>query len=87
MTVSGFLVLGVRRVPTQLLQTQREIYGYFSRILGGLWVVISRITVLIIHIRGLMTLLISTHEPPSRVPFSVPNIVRHPHKKDLKKGP
>ena len=28
--------------------------------------VISRVTILITHIRGLITLLISTHEPPSR---------------------
>ena len=39
-------------------------------ILGGSWVVISgvisRVTILITHIRGLITLLITTHEPPSR---------------------
>ena len=38
-------------------------------LLGGSWVVInkviSRITILITHIRGLITLLITTHEPPS----------------------
>ena len=38
-------------------------------VLGGSWVVISRVisrvTILITHIRGLMTLLITTHEPPS----------------------
>ena len=36
---------------------------------GGSWVVISgvisRANILITHIRGLITLLISTHEPPS----------------------
>ena len=41
-----------------------------ERLLGGSWVVInraiSRITILIAHIRGLITLLITTHEPPSR---------------------
>ena len=41
------------------------------RVLGGSWVVIimvtSRVTILITHIRGLTTPLISTHEPPSRV--------------------
>ena len=39
-------------------------------LLGGSWVVISRVisgvTILITHIRGLITLLITTHEPPSR---------------------
>ena len=38
-------------------------------LLGGSWVVISgvisRVTVIITHIRGLITLLITTHEPPS----------------------
>ena len=38
-------------------------------ILGGSWVVvsrvISRITMVITYIRGLITLLITTHEPPS----------------------
>ena len=38
-------------------------------LLAGSWVVIngltSRVTVLISHIRGLITLLIATHEPPS----------------------
>ena len=37
--------------------------------LGGSWVVISRvtsrITVVITYIRGLITLLVTTHEPPS----------------------
>ena len=28
--------------------------------------VISKVTILITHIRGLITLLITTHEPPSR---------------------
>ena len=39
-------------------------------LLGGSWVVtsgvISRVTTLITHIRGLITPLITTHEPPSR---------------------
>ena len=38
-------------------------------LLGGSWVVISgvisRVTMVITHIRGLITLLITTHEPPS----------------------
>ena len=33
---------------------------------GGSWVVISRVTILITHIRGLITPLITTCEPPSR---------------------
>ena len=41
-----------------------------TTLLGGSWVVISRvisrITLLIIHIRRLITLLITTDEPPSR---------------------
>ena len=40
-------------------------------LLGGSWVVISRVrsrvTILITHIKGLITPLITTHEPPSRV--------------------
>ena len=40
-------------------------------LLGGSWVVISgvisRVNVAISPIRGLITLLITTHEPPSRV--------------------
>ena len=40
-------------------------------LLGGSWVVIirviSRVTILMTHIRGLTTPLISTHEPPSMV--------------------
>ena len=40
-------------------------------ILGGSWIVISRVisrvTIIMTHIRGLITLLITTHEPPSRV--------------------
>ena len=43
-----------------------------SRLLGGSWVVISRVisrvTILITHIRGLITPLITAHEPPSRFP-------------------
>ena len=49
-------------------------------LLGSSWVVISRVisrvTILITHIRGLITLLITTHEPPSRhhpAPISVPS--------------
>ena len=38
-------------------------------LLGGSWVVISRligkVTRIILHIRGLITPLITTHEPPS----------------------
>ena len=45
-----------------------------SVLLGGSWAVtcgaIGRVTVLITHIRGLMTPLIIAHEPPSRL-FSV----------------
>ena len=44
------------------------------RLLGGSWVVISRVlsrvTILITHIRGLLTPLITTHEPPSIMTFS-----------------
>ena len=39
-------------------------------LLGGSWLVVSRVTsrvtLLITHIRGLITLLITTPEPPSR---------------------
>ena len=41
-------------------------------VVGGSWVVISGvISRVTIAIRGLITVLITTHEPPSRVPFSV----------------
>ena len=40
------------------------------QLLGGSWVVISRVisrvTILITHIKGLITRLRTTHEPPSR---------------------
>ena len=43
--------------------------SHMLRLLGGSWVVISgvisRVTILIIHIRGLITPLITIHEPPS----------------------
>ena len=42
----------------------------FWGLLGGSWVVlsgvISTVTIVITHIRGLITPLITTHEPPSR---------------------
>ena len=42
-------------------------------VLGGSWVVISRvisgITTVITYLRGLLSLLLSTHEPPSRAPL------------------
>ena len=47
-------------------------YGYKSLggLLGGSWVVISgvisKVTIVITHIRELVTVLITTHEPPSR---------------------
>ena len=41
-----------------------------STVLGGSWVVtsgvISKVTISITHIKGLITPLITTHEPPSR---------------------
>ena len=46
-----------------------KVYDVWN-LLGGSWVVISRIisrvTILLTHIRGLITLLIATPEPPSR---------------------
>ena len=40
--------------------------GFLVRLLGGSWVVISGvISRVTIHVRGLITLLITTHEPPS----------------------
>ena len=44
--------------------------GFHWLILGGSWVIISgvrsRVTVVITHLRGLITPLITTPEPPSR---------------------
>ena len=41
-----------------------------ERLLGGSWVaiseVISKVTIVTTHIRGLITLLKTTHEPPSK---------------------
>ena len=41
-----------------------------THILGGSWVVISgvisKVTIVMTHIRGRIALLITTHEPPSR---------------------
>ena len=34
-------------------------------LLGGSWVVISRVTIVITHMRGLVTPLTTTHEPPN----------------------
>ena len=39
---------------------------------------VSRVTVLITHIRGLVTLLITTHEPPSTPRSSTPVPLRDP---------
>ena len=45
--------------------------GSLGWVLGGSWVVISgvtsTVTIVITHLRGLMTPRITTHEPPSRV--------------------
>ena len=47
-----------------------EMSSTYQALLEGSWVVISgvrsRVTILITHIRGLITLLIATHEPPSK---------------------
>ena len=44
--------------------------SFRSSVLGGSWVVVSgvvgRLSKVIAHIRGLITPLITTHEPPSR---------------------
>ena len=52
-TVLGPWVLGTHGIP----------------LLGGSWVVISgvisKVTIVITHTRGLITILITTHEPPS----------------------
>ena len=46
----------------------------FRALLGGSWVVISgvisRVTIVITQIRGLITPLLTTHKPPSRVKHS-----------------
>ena len=56
----------LRRIPER--QGLEIVFLYF----GGSWVVISgvisRVTIIITHIRGLVTPLITTHEPPSFVP-------------------
>ena len=47
-------------------------------LLGGSWVVITgviiRVTILITHIRGPITPLITTHEPPSRCSIPGPSL-------------
>ena len=49
--------------------------GFWGGLLGGSWVVISgvisKVTIVITHIRGLIVILISTHEPPSIEPLLI----------------
>ena len=49
--------------PTLTLKKQR--LDNTLGVLGGSWQVISRVTVLITHVRGLITPLRTTHDPPS----------------------
>ena len=53
---------------------------FWDGVLGGSWVVlsagISRVTKVITHIRGLITPLITTHEPPSRDATTDPSMPR-----------
>ena len=50
--------------------------GFSSLLLGGSWVVISevisRVAIIIAHIKGLTTPLITTHEPPSADGWAAP---------------
>ena len=59
-------VHGFVRLPFATLRTLSKISGL---ILGGSWLVrsrvLSRVTIVITHIRGLIALLLTTHEPPS----------------------
>ena len=52
-----------------VLRKNKGCLHYCTLLLGGSWVVItrvlSRVAILIIHIRGLITPRITTHEPPS----------------------
>ena len=56
--------------PKAQFLPQRDHDPFSGALLGGSWVVISgvisRVTTIITHVRGLITLLIATHEPPSR---------------------
>ena len=58
----GSMGLGFRSLGWPLMTRQL--------LLGGSWVaisgVVSRVTIIITHIVGLLTLLMTTHEPPSR---------------------
>ena len=53
-----------------MLCTLGCVWGVGSHVPGGSWVVISgvicRVSVVTTHVRGLITILITTHEPPSR---------------------
>ena len=57
------------RSPYRIPLKELSVWAHGS-LLGGSWVVlsgvISRVTTLITHIKGLTTPLITTHEPPSR---------------------
>ena len=74
--------MGVYKPQVHLCkQTSRPGPGSATKeVLGGSWVVISRVisrvTILITYIRGLITLLITTPEPPSRpetlYPYRIP---------------
>ena len=57
-------------------------------LLGGSWVVISgdirKVTIIIAHSRGLITPLITTHEPPSRVDLqALPSLKPQPTPKRI----
>ena len=57
------------RAKEMLAGAEEPLGSKVGSLLGGSWVVISRgisrVTILITHIRGLRTPLITTHEPPS----------------------
>ena len=60
------------KVPVFRLEVHRQRFRISSlSVLGGSWLgisrVISRITIVITYIKGLITPLITSHEPPSRV--------------------
>ena len=61
---------GPEPFPESYFRREEDRVWSFQPLLGGSWVVISgvisRVTILITHIWGLITLLTTTHEPPSK---------------------
>ena len=65
-STGSYALIGFRNSSSQIcdkrIRTLTPLLGGSGAVISR---VISRVTILITHIRGLITLLITTHEPPS----------------------